>query len=294
MQHPSKRKQSISRQLGIRVGLVVWVGFLLLAVACGAPASPSPVPAAASSHIDPDVLEAVRKLLEAEDAGLPPPAATPTPTRTKPPPTATSRITTNISAPLYWPTFADFQVAIAPPFRSAFNSDFLDYGIVYAASECVAGRELSSEGFRAFVAEVGDGEDPGIRAKTVIGQMLTLSASGARLDCLNPYLHPTTGTEVYLAAELVSAAEPGIAGSPMRLYYRDALKKMAFRWLGEGAQQGQSILRSLLLGSLGEGALKDVEIPAHVPIPKNTRGLNVQAWAAERELWEIRQTIKPK
>jgi hypothetical protein len=43
-----------------------------------------------------------------------------------------------------------------------------------------------------------------------------------------------------------------------------------------------------LLG--GEDGLKNVEIPANVPVPKNTRGLDVQAWAVERELWEIRQT----
>lgn len=42
MQPPSKREQSIARQSGVRVGLAVWVGFLLMVVACGSAATTSP------------------------------------------------------------------------------------------------------------------------------------------------------------------------------------------------------------------------------------------------------------
>jgi hypothetical protein len=192
---------------------------------------------------------------------------------------------------LYWPTFADYQVAnfpksqnVAPPFRRSLELWFLEYAIVYAATECVTGRELSSEGFRAFVG----GEYNAIRAKTnrVIGQMLALSASGARLDCLKPYLHPTTGTEVSVAVDLVYAAGSGHVGGPFQGYYRWTLNELAFSWFREGAQQRQPILQRFR----DAGHLKNVEIPARVPVPKNTRGLNVQAWAIERQAWDTSQT----
>jgi hypothetical protein len=117
--------------------------------------------------------------------------------------------------------------------------------------------------------------------------MLALSASGARLDCLRPYLYPTTGTEVYLAVDLVYAFTVGNVPFSLRPYSLSALKDRAFSWLGEEEQQGHTMLQRLLGG---EDGLKNVEIPANVPVPKNTRGVNVQAWAMERELWEIKQT----
>jgi hypothetical protein len=76
----------------------------------------------------------------------------------------------------------------------------------------------------------------------------------------------------------------------MREPARAGLRNSAASWLSKEAQQGQSIL---VWFRNKEGwplfGLKQVEIPVHVPVPKNTRGLNVEAWATERELAEIRQ-----
>jgi hypothetical protein len=229
-----------------RVGLAVWVGFLLLAVACGSAATPPP---------------------------------------------------------LYWPTLADYRVVstlkkdslpgMSPLAGFLFGERwFLAYAITYAATECVAGRELSSEGFRAFITDnLGSPKQSTthiILPKTnrVIGQMLVLSESGARLDCLRPYLYPTTGTEVSLAADLVwIIREPSVA-APFRESVRRARYDLAYAWLSQGPQPGQSILQMFR----DEGRLENIEIPANVPIPKNTPGVDIDAWAAERELWEIRQT----
>jgi hypothetical protein len=157
--------------------------------------------------------------------------------------------------------------------REFWNSRFPDLGIVYTASECVAGRELSSEGFRAFVKAADISAIPGT-AERLIGEMLALEASGARLDCLRPYVYPATANEGSLAVDLVYASSsPLIQG----IIYKSAPFKFA-EWTKHDGP---------FLQVLGPLMYKDVKIPAYVPVPKNTLGLNVQAWAIERELSKL-------
>jgi hypothetical protein len=293
----SLKRKGFSRNPKRLFGRSMAVALLLLSVACSAAATASPAPT---------------KAPQAAAAHSPAPGAPGAEAKPAPVVTATpKRVTAAKPAPanptsLYWPTYADYETATSPLWSPEGTSRFvhpilqdwfLEYAIGYAATECVAGRELSSEGFRAFVTEMNADSKGGFvnhapmrnQAFKVIGQMMALSASGARLDCLNPYVYPTTGTEASLAVDLVSFPT-GIPWN-LRVSSRAVLNEWAWSWLSEGPQHGESILQRFRDKS---SSLKNVEIPAHVPVPKNTRGLNVHAWAVERELWEIRQTKADK
>lgn len=158
----------------------------------------------------------------------------------------------------------------------------------------MAGRELSSEGFRALVsATPASAERPfpdssliAEGARRVIGQMLALEASGARLDCLRPYVHPATATEASLAVDLVLASVREVPGQGLihRIVAKDAETKF-LEWTEQDGPFLQVMVR-LLVRIMSN--TWHVEIPANVPVPNNTRGLNVQGWDIEGKLWELR------
>lgn len=151
---------------------------------------------------------------------------------------------------------------------------------LYAAEACVSGLELTPEGFRAYIIVNGRllGKEAELlkeinqidsRAREVIGKMLALTAAGARLDCLEKYVHPRTVPDTKLSAVLATM----IQANPPR---NQSPGPEALHWLVE--RQG-SLLAVLT-------AADNIAIPSQVPIPRNSQGLNAKQWRIELTIWE--------
>ena len=111
---------------------------------------------------------------------------------------------TPASNPPYWPTAEDYTIALA---MSGGKPDYENYAAVYVARECLAGRELTPEGFRALIRQ-GHRSVPG--ASDTLTQMIN-SAQGRialglpQAECMLPFTYPETLDDAMLSVSLYEA-----------------------------------------------------------------------------------------
>ena len=205
---------------------------LLLAVACGGSATPPPTP-----NLQATMEALVRETL----VGLLAEMATP--------------------APDYWPSLADFTALAYNRIDRIFQDSsqggfwktkerieerYVGHVSVFVAAECLAGRELSFDGFRSFLDETYLLQRPSdqvallkLEAERVVATLVGIANSkpgpesfDLEDDCTRPYLYPRSASEADLAIELVNAIRPFREIRPMfapgveRFYL-----EQSYRWL---------------------------------------------------------------
>lgn len=155
----------------------------------------------------------------------------------------------------YWPTLDDYMIGVYQKYVNLTNlqSNTLEdqhrqYLVVYAAQECVNGRHLSPENFRAFVRQSVREETPsggsviGAAAKIAVNDMrdaiaLRSGQSDLADDCLRPYMNPNTIEEVTRAIDLVLVvSSEGLAPRNRNNYMDFARYQFTYEWFHERNQ----------------------------------------------------------
>lgn len=238
---------------------------VVVLVACASPATPLPTPtstptltATATSTptatplptpnlqatVDSMVQRRVSDILTTNRTPTAKPTATPLPT----------------PVPQYWPTPEDFNALAFNRIGALPSTDvymYRQYASVYIASECLAEKEMSFDGFRTFLNQPllmvrTTDSDPMIKviARDVIAQITRTAEARTNLgstpsvsNCLRPYLYPESATEAALAIELVDGLAPlSEVSRDSRDIVASIRQQFAYKWFGSPEAQERPFL----------------------------------------------------
>lgn len=141
----------------------------------------------------------------------------------------------------YWPSYADFDVIARQKSSRSTTKYYAGHTAIYVARECFAERQLTREGFQAFVDQTlfmgyadGRGVDEVLTGE-VVGKMFALRGDDVAGSCIEPYMYPQNSAEAALGQALV-----GTMLEPHPFFRNSAasvFRQTASRWFQQPAQE---------------------------------------------------------
>ena len=136
--------------------------------------------------------------------------------------------------PQYVPTLEDFRVYAG---RTS-DADYGPYVALYVASECLAGRDTSFEGFGLFIDQTTN-RNLNVKAAQSIDEIIDRPPK--KRECMRPFLNPQSGSDAVLAADLVLAVRWPHVG-PFERFLPEIIRERSGRWFDPSVSKDRPFL----------------------------------------------------